>query len=211
MPPILNPAPDWKPDRSEYVTLWHGCTAFDKAAIEMSGIDLKQCAVNTDFGRGFYTTTYEKQARHWAWRRYYDWRKRNPNGSGNQPVTLRFRIRRFAVSKNKIATFERGLDKLVSLAFIIGDYDYEDYWSFVQHCRQSTQANVRNHRRRGGWYDLVSGPIAAFWDQRVAMDDSDQLSFHTKSGIRILDALIQKALKSGPDGDPDYYTWSPVV
>src|SRR5207253_3837631 len=34
--------------------------------------DLTAGRVDRDFGRGFYTTTLEKQARHWAWLRFYD-------------------------------------------------------------------------------------------------------------------------------------------
>ncbi|HYV34239.1 MAG TPA: hypothetical protein VE988_00960 [Gemmataceae bacterium] len=123
-------------------------------------------------------------------------------------------MRRFAKTssaKKSPAVFERSLDKLLSLAFVTGSYDNEDYWSLVQHCRQSTPATVYNHARLpGAWYDVVLGPVAAFWQQRVAMQDADQFSFHTKAGIDILDALIQQGLKSGPNGDPDYYTWFPV-
>jgi len=61
--PLLEPAPDWTSERNEYVVLWHGCTMLAKDAIEANGIDLARCAVNTDFGRGFYTTTLERQAR----------------------------------------------------------------------------------------------------------------------------------------------------
>lgn len=211
MPPILNPAPPWQPARSEYVILWHGCTALDKNAIESSGIDLSYCAVDTDFGRGFYTTTLERQARQWAWGRFYKWQMLHPTGTGNQPVVLRFRVRRYTLPSVK-GSLDEGLDKLASLAFACADYHYEDYWSLVQHCRQSTKSAINNHRYpTGGWYDLVSGPVAAFWEQRVAMEDADQFSFHTEKGVRLLNALIQEGLKSGPNGDPDYYTWHPVT
>src|ERR1017187_2627394 len=180
--PILYPAPDWKPDRSDYVILWQGCTVFDKNALESSGIDLAYCAVNTDFGRGFYTTTLERQARHWAWDRYYKWQKDNPGITGNQPVVLQFRVRRYSLA-TPTNDLERGLSDLESLAFVRGDYDNEDFWSLVQHCRQSVPEDkkrgiaevVHDHKKSpGGWYELVSGPVAAFWDQRVAMSDSDQ-------------------------------------
>lgn len=211
MPTILNPAPPWQPDRSEYVILWHGCTAFDKNAIQTSGIDLSCCAVETDFGRGFYTTTLERQSRQWAWGRFYKWRLLHPTGTGNQPVVLRFRVRRYTLPSVK-GLLDEGLDQLISLAFAIGDYHYEDYWSLVQHCRQSTKKAINDHRHpKGGWYDLVSGPVAAFWEQRIAMDDADQFSFHTEKPIRLLNTLIQEGLKTGPNGDPNYYTWRPVT
>jgi Protein of unknown function (DUF3990) len=144
MAPLLNSAPDWKPDLSEYVILWHGCTAFDKNAMEAGRIDVKYCAVNTDFGRGFYTTTLERQARHWAWDRFYKWQKDHPGATGNQPVILRFRVRRYSLA-NPASDLERGLSGLDALAFVRGDYDNEDYWSLVQHCRQS----VPEDRSRG--------------------------------------------------------------
>jgi hypothetical protein len=131
--PLLHPAPAWRSDRSEYVILWHGCTAVAKNNIEANGIDLNYCAVDTDFGRGFYTTTLERQARLWAWDQFYRWRASNPKGTGNQPVVLRFRVRRCSVSPRKSA-LDDGLDRLPSLDFVRGDYDSEDYWSLVQHC-----------------------------------------------------------------------------
>jgi hypothetical protein len=74
---------------------------------------------------------------------------------------------------------------------VSGDYDNEDFWSLVQHCRQSKPKAPNDHKRPPtGWYDLVMGPVAAFWDQRVAMVEADQVSFHTKAGIDILDDLI---------------------
>ena len=207
---ILNPAPPWGPPRSDRVVLWHGCTAFDKDAIERSGIDLKFCAADTDFGRGFYTTTLERQARQWAWNRFYKLQKGDPK-TKNYPVVLRFRVRRYSVSKTSPA-LDCGLADLESLAFVIGDYNNDDFWSLVQHCRQSTPGNDHDHKKEpSGWYDLVSGPVAAFWDQRVAMDDADQFSFHV-GGIAILNALIDQGKGKGTNGtgDPDYYEWRPV-
>src|SRR5262245_48394516 len=218
--PILHAALDWKPDLSDYVILWHGCTAFDKNGIEAAGINLNFSAVDTDFGRGFYTTTLERQARHWAWERFYAWQARNPTKTGNQPIVLRFRVRRYSV-KPRRSPLHDGLDKLLSLQFVRGDYDNEDYWSLVQHCRQSIPADpaagqpevVHDHKRPPtGWYQMVSGPVAAFWKQRVAMDNTDQVSFH-EGGTYLLDALINKGKGKGPGGtgDPDYHQWSVVT
>src|SRR6266404_5193301 len=203
MPPLLNPAPPWQPDRSEFAILWHGCTAFDKNAIEKHGIDLRCCAVDTDFGRGFYTTTLQRQAQQWAWNRFYR-QKANPQRTGNQPVILRFRVRRYSLVKAK-SVLDRGLAKLKNLAFVIPDYMNDDFWSLVQHCRRSVPEDksrgikevVHNHKKPpSGWYELVSGPVAAFWEQRIAMDDGDQFSFH-ESGVRLLNALIKKGKGKG--------------
>ena len=106
-----------------------------------------------------------------------------------------------------------GLDKLISLQFVRGDYGYDDYWSLVQHCRQSTPTAVNDHRRPAtGWYDIVSGPVTAFWTQRGAMVDSDQFSFHA-GGIYLLDALINEGKGKSVlgTGDPEYYEWEVVT
>jgi hypothetical protein len=217
--PILYAAPPWQSPLSDYQILWHGCTADDKNGIEKSGIDLSRCAVDTDFGRGFYTTTLERQARLWAWERFFDWQAKNPTKTGNQPVVLRFRVRRYSVAPRR-SDLEDGLDKLLSLRFVRGDYHNEEYWSFVQHCRRSIPADpktkqaevVHDHRCQTKWYQLVSGPVAAFWKQRVAMNDTDQFSFHD-SATYLLDALIKQGKGKGPGGigDPDYYQWSVVT
>lgn len=207
--PNLNPAPAWQPDRSDYVVLYHGCTVFDKTGIEATGIDVTLCRVDTDFGRGFYTTTNERQARQWAWDRYYKWLAdpKNAGRTGNQPVILRFRVRRYA-ARSRRGPIDDGIDKLASLHFVSGDYDNSDFWSLVQHCRQSSPTAIRDHRRpTSGWYDLVIGPVAAFWQQRVAMLGADQLSFHTIKAVRALNALI----RSGKKGNRDDYRWDPVV
>ncbi|HQU46008.1 MAG TPA: hypothetical protein PK867_24560, partial [Pirellulales bacterium] len=72
-------------------------------------------------------------------------------------------------------------------------------------CRQSTPADpirgiaqqIRNHKcnshvgpTRDGWYDVVSGPVAAFWDQRVAMLGADQIGFHTMDAVTVLNSLV---------------------
>jgi len=213
--PIFNQAPAWQPPLSDYLELWHGTTAFYKNDIESKGIQLSECAVDTDFGRGFYTTTFERQARFWAWERFYSWQARNPSKTGNQPVVLRFRVPRFST------TGIQGLDTLRSLHFVIGDYANADYWSLVQHCRLSVPGDKKkgiveveqNHRCGvNGWYQMVSGPAAAFWRQRVAMNDADQFSFH-QGGTYVLQGLIDRGKQKGrsKQGDPNYYRWEVVT
>jgi hypothetical protein len=201
MPSILNPAPPWSLERSAYVSLWHGCLNSDRVNIEENGIDPTLGRVDADFGRGFYTTTVERQARQWAWQRFLLWNAGPANESvRNQPVVMRFRVPRHG-RKGRI----RGLDRLFSLHFVLAGSDNEDYWSFVQHCRQSTAEAFRDHGRPpSGWYDLVTGPVSAFWQQRVAMQDSDQVGFHTSVGAEILNKLI----RSGRRGETNDYSWS---
>jgi hypothetical protein len=166
----------------------------DQVNIQNHGIDLTRCRVDTDFGRGFYTTTVEYQARQWAWNRYYDPAvKRLPM---NQPVVLTFRVDRHRLAK------------LSFISFVLADPYKDDYWSLVQHCRQSTPGSINDHRgpehEPDGthWYDVACGPVAAFWRQKFAMQDADQFSFHTTRAVGLLNRLI----KSGNNAEYSAYS-----
>lgn len=193
--PLYNPAPAWVPSASDVVTLYHGCTTVDKANIDAHGIDLTRCRVDTDFGRGFYTTTVQHQARQWAWNRFYD-----PAVAGqpaNQPVVLTFRVDRHRLAE------------LTWIGLVLADPGQIAYWSLVQHCRQSTPGAVNDHRGPvvladgTAWYDVACGPVSAFWRQRYAMQDADQISFHTPAAARLLNRLIfSQGAAPGYEGVP---------
>lgn len=182
MIPLLQSAPVWTPPRSERLNLWHGCLKQDADSIQKHGVDPSKGRANTDFGQGFYTTTIRHQAEQWAFFRASRVKHKSPT---TKPFLLRFTVRRETIAE------------LNSLAFVNGDYNSEDYWSFVQHCRQSPVPGIQNHLHpdssRSGWYDMVTGPVAAFWSQRVAMDDADQFSFHTRPAVVPLNDAIQNA------------------
>jgi hypothetical protein len=119
-----------------------------------------------------------------------------PPGILLQPVVLKFRV-----PLKKLAP-------LASLHFVLGDYDDERYWSFVQCCRQGLAVPPRNHgyeksRKRQDWYDIVTGPVADFWRQRSVMRQADQVSFHTKKAVELLNDLIRP-------NDPENFNWRPV-
>lgn len=182
--PIYASAPKWSPPRSKYVHLYHGCTSRDAQNIQAHGIDLTQCRLDTDFGRGFYTTTVLYQARQWAWARFYD--PAVAHIRRNQPVVLRFVLKRYHLAD------------LYFISFVLGGRSRHNFWSLVQHCRQSRPAKINDHQgpvlQPDGtrWYDLACGPVAAFWRQRYAMHDADQFSFHTAGGVRLLQRLIDR-------------------
>src|SRR5436309_4563150 len=117
-PPIYAKAPDWIPPRSRYLRLYHGCTSDDETKIRSSGIDLARCRVDTDFGRGFYTTTVKYQARQWAWARFYD--PAVARVRPNQPVVLTFLVDR------------HDLADLVFIGFVLGGPSKGKFWSLVQ-------------------------------------------------------------------------------
>lgn len=164
--------------------LWHGCVGSDANAILTSGVNPAAGRPDTDFGTGFYLTTLRRQAEHWAWLKYYSLAPAQQATSGG-PVALRF-----AISPPQLALLE-------SLVFVRGDYHYGDYWSLVQQCRQGTAAAPNNHKNtphtapnNANWFDVVYGPVSAFWQQRLAIPDSDQISFHTTAAAAVLTNLI---------------------
>lgn len=196
-PPMPGIAPPhWRPRFNRHIRLWHG-TIRDHATAMLKPPYIRHDIgrANTDFGRGFYTTTLEKQARQWAWLQHFA----SPAGvrrrRGNQPMVIWFRV-----------PWAR-LAALQSLALSVSDQSYDPYWSLVFHCRSSPLAGAPHDHCRidlagkiVGWYDLVSGPVAAMWRQRVAMPDTDQYSFHTTAAVTVLNDLIVTGNK-GTDYD----------
>jgi hypothetical protein len=166
IPPFAAPPP-WTNQR---IVLYHGTVSVYVASI-CRGIDPSFGRANADFGLGFYTTTVERQARAWAWQIA---RRRSRISHGHAPVLIRFDVQRDALAR------------LDGLWFVRGSFDAEDYWSLVQHCR--TTGGPHGRQSNDGWYDVVVGPIAASWAQRLTMFDVDQISFHTPAAAAVLDA-----------------------
>jgi hypothetical protein len=160
---LRNPPPPWD---GEWVTLYHGTLSSFADAI-IGEVDLSYAQAKKDFGRGFYTTTLEEQALDWAY-------SLGGRHSGAPAVVA------WQVPLDDLA-------RLDTLAFVSGDKLQADrFWSFVWHCRQNDTHHARS--TNDGWYDLVIGPIAAYWKQRAAIDDSEQLSFHTPTAVALLNA-----------------------
>lgn len=147
------------------VVLYHGTLKGHVQSI-LAGVNVALGRRHTDFGRGFYTTTVEQQARSWAW-------QLSQQIIGSAPAVIRF-----DVSRDELA-------RLDFLFFIRGSFDAEDYWSFVHHCRSVALHHGRKPRKV--WYDLVAGPVAATWRTRLAIYDADQVSFHTPKAAAVLD------------------------
>ncbi len=151
--------------------LFHGTV--DIYANEIfTGIDLTRCRALTDFGAGFYTTTVRHQALEWAKVKAL---AINVGGSRIKPVQPC--VVTFEVDEEKIG-------KLRTLCFVRSHYTANHFWSFVKRCR--TGAKNHNISSPTGFYDMVFGPVAAFWQQKCAMQDSDQISFHTTEAIKML-------------------------
>ena len=177
--PLLHPAPPWA-ERGRELARFHGCTDVDATRIIGGGVDPQTGRPDADFGRGFYTTTLHRQARHWAFARFY-----KSSAPATRPTVLRIIVPRAAVAD------------LATLAFARGDYEDDAYWSLVQHCRRGAPTLPHDHLRnadagtgRTGFYDAVIGPVASFWQQRLTIPNSDQISVHTPDAAAVLNAAI---------------------
>jgi len=140
------------------------------ANIKAFGANPLQGRAETDFGPGFYTTTVERQAKSWAWLTAAAGTVSGPGGTTG--AVVRLEVDRDA------------LGRLDSIGFIRGDYDAEDFWSLVFHCRGGGLGHARSPAAR--YYDVAYGPVASFWMQRNAMNGADQISFHSSACTPIL-------------------------
>jgi hypothetical protein len=172
-PPIVNPPPPWT---NQDIDLYHGTTDAHAASIVKGPIQSSLGRPYRDFGPGFYTTTLLWQARSWA-------AEVASTIRGALPAVVRLTVSR------------ENLARLETLAFVRGDVDADDFWSLVHYCR----AGARDHGRvRGydprGYYDVVYGPVAAFWNQRMAISGADQISFHTPAADSVLNSSPRKTI-----------------
>jgi hypothetical protein len=99
--------------------------------------------------------------------------------SGTSPAVIELTINREALAK------------LETLAFVRGDFDAEDYWSLIHYCRKGA---VDHARVPASYYDVVYGPVAAFWNQRMIIADADQIRFHTAAAERVLNSSSRQRI-----------------
>jgi hypothetical protein len=155
---------DWPAWENQALILFHGTVLASAEKIRETGVDIDMGRALTDFGRGFYTTTDEGNAREWS--------GRVTERQGGERAVVRLAVNRFALSK------------LNSIAFIRGSLRAEDYWSFVTHCR----SGLPHHPETGTFYDVVYGPVAKYWagyPRSAVWADYDQISFHTRAAHKI--------------------------
>jgi uncharacterized protein DUF3990 len=169
--PIIYPPPPWT---NQDVVLYHGTVDSAAGAIVSGPIKTGLGRTHTDFGPGFYTTTLLRQAHTWA-----------AQIAATKPGTLPAVVQ-LQLSRNDLATLQ-------GLAFVRGDFDADDFWSLVHHCRNGATDHARPPHL-GSYYDVVYGPVAAFWNQRMSIADADQLSFHTGVAEGVLNKSARKRI-----------------
>ena len=169
-PPIVFPPPSWS---NQNIIVYHGTVDTFAAAIVSGPILVGRGKPNTDFGPGFYTTTLKRQARMWA-------AQISATRFGASPAVI------------EIAIDRRSLANLDAIAFVCGDFDADDYWSLVHHCRNGALDHGRVPPAL--YYDVVYGPVAAFWNQRMIVADADQISFHTVSAEGLLNSSSRRRI-----------------
>jgi hypothetical protein len=169
-PPIVFPPPPWV---NQDIIVYHGTVDKFAAAIVSGPILVSLGKPCTDFGPGFYTTTSKRQAQTWA-------AQLSATRPGASPAVIEITIKRAS-----LATLE-------SIAFVRCDFDADDYWSLIHHCRNGGLDHGRSSP--ASYYDIVYGPVAAFWNQRMIVSDADQISFHTPSAERVLKSSLRRRI-----------------
>lgn len=158
--------------------LYHGTVDTHVPTI-LAGVSLTIPVIRfgCDFGRGFYTSTSEQQAREWGVTL-----SRQNRYQGTLPAVVYFELSRDAISQ------------LDSLWFVRGNPSDDAFWSLVQHFRSFPRG--QDHCRTGNspWYDAVVGPMARNWKTRRIVRESDQVSFHTDRAVTLLNSATKGRL-----------------
>jgi hypothetical protein len=160
---------------NQEITLYHGTLAQSAQAILQNGVSLAYARTRSDFGLGFYTTTLRRQAEVWAYRRVDEARRKKPSA---RPGVIEF-----MVSRDRLA-------ELDCLWFVRGDFDADDFWSFVFHCRIMRGSHGRTAPK--SWYDIAVGPVVASLRQRAVIQGYDQVGFHTDDAIGVLNSAQRR-------------------
>jgi hypothetical protein len=167
--------------------LYHGTDSHSLSGIQLAqgkplvgfSVDLGVCRANTDFGKGFYMTTSEHQARNWANIRV---RRRASRSPGTKAMLLSFKVDR---------------DWLASLDALCFVLPCQSFFDFVEDCRSGVPPHQRADPRLA--YDVVYGPVT-LWPQDMVVAGADQVSIHTTSAATGLPTPQVVDIAGTPDG-----------
>ena len=128
------------------------------------------CRVGTDFSLGFYVTTNSHQASQWA--------------SSS--------VRRLAAARAVaiVISFEVDRDELGRFDTLVFVRESPEFYDFVSCCRKQRNGPVDAPPTPGRMgptsvYDVVFGPVSV-GRQKLIIQGSDQVSFHSEAGFRCL-------------------------
>jgi hypothetical protein len=158
--------------------LYHGTDESSANDIINSGVKLALCKALTDFGQGFYLTTYLHQAKNWA-----NVRCRLLQKKHHLPIPPIATVILFEISREDLTT----TTKPEVLVFIT-EGSNPDYWDLVAHCRQGGSRTSGHRLRKTQYYNMVYGPVS-LWPQTLVIKDCDQISFHTCKSQSLLTQL----------------------
>ena len=143
--------------------LYHGSySLFDR-------IDLNKGRRFKDFGRGFYTTRIESQARQWA-----------KNMSA-----------RFGIPTGYVSIYECDENSFQTYRYLKFDEPTEEWAYFIMNNRNTEFAEYETQiNNQKGQFDIVEGPVA---NDTIAVV-LDQFMMNMKSGTALVEALEYKNL-----------------
>jgi hypothetical protein len=167
------------PKPRETLTLYHGTIRRDAEQMIKGGIDITLCDANADFGAGFYTTSWIKQAR-----------KRAKQRASMETILPS----EPAVLSVEIAIAELRSMQTRAFAGLCWD-DANGYWEFVRWHRWMGRRN--SSFRPNDPFDIVIGPVAVEgYDRAVQLKEckvlrfGDQISFHTPDALALINGRL---------------------
>jgi hypothetical protein len=146
-------------------------------------VSLPLCRPYTDFGQGFYVTTYLHQAEQWANKRAAAVNAALPS-SATPTVAV---VLQFCLKRDWLAGLE-------GLSFVL---ETPDFWALVDDCRSRFPPHQRTGKQSE--YEVVYGPVT-LWPQKLVIKDCDQISFHTPWTVASLPGPV--LFKKANDSDP---------
>lgn len=163
---------------SRHLVLYHGTDDISAASILGDGIDINKCSRFTDFGQGFYTTTYLSQAKNWAHLKATRIKRKKPKTKG---MVIEFKVNRTWLGSLNSLSFTRPAAEV-------------GFPAAVRFCRSGKILNSDN-----GKYEIVYGPVAQWQGiqddkfEIMVIEGCDQISFHAPRIISPNDPLLKGA------------------
>ena len=142
------------------LVLYHGCTEQSLRGSNPNGIvvgvlphyiNLKVGGRRTEFGRGFYATSWIDQAKSWA---------------NIQAKKLSAKSQGKATPKAVVLRFDVSRDKLAALEALVFTNEKCGFWPFVAYCRSGSTPHGRSNASHME-YDIVYGPVSIWGNYPV--------------------------------------------